>query len=126
MRIERHPAVIGDDLPGIYAYVARDDAAAAERVLDAVAETFAKIAVQPECGIAYPSRNPEMKGARMLPVTGFNPNSEVDRGDLAQSAGRECHSSDLTVSFRYASVLLMSSRLSILHHLIPSNIGVRV
>jgi LmbE family N-acetylglucosaminyl deacetylase len=28
----------------------------------------------------------------------FNPNSEVDRGDLTQFAGRECHSSGLTVS----------------------------
>ena len=27
----------------------------------------------------------------------FNPKSEVDRGDLTQSAGRECHSSGLTV-----------------------------
>jgi plasmid stabilization system protein ParE len=51
VRIERHPAVIEDDLPGIYAHIARDNAAAAERVLDAVAETFAQIAVHPESGI---------------------------------------------------------------------------
>lgn len=72
MRIERHPAVIGDDLPGIYAYIARDNPAAAERVLDAVEATFAQIAEQPECGVPYPTRNLQMKAVRMLPVSGFN------------------------------------------------------
>jgi len=72
VRIERHPAVIEDDLPGIYAYIARDNPAAAERVLDAVAETFAQIAALPESGIVYPSRNPRMKAVRLLPVNGFN------------------------------------------------------
>ena len=41
-------------------------------MLDAVAETFAHIAAQPESGILYPSRNPQMKAVRMLPVSGFN------------------------------------------------------
>ena len=72
MRIERHPAVIEDDLPGIYAHIAHDNPGAAERVLDAVAETFAHIATQPESGIFYPGRNPQMKTVRMLPVSGFN------------------------------------------------------
>ncbi len=72
VRFERHLAVVADDLPGIYAYIARDNPAAAERVLDAVAETFAQIAKLPESGIVYPSRNPRMKGVRMLPVNGFN------------------------------------------------------
>jgi toxin ParE1/3/4 len=72
VRIERHPAVIEDDLPGIYAHIARDNPAAAERVLDAVAETFAQIETQPESGVLYPTRNPQMKTVRMLPVSGFN------------------------------------------------------
>ena len=72
MRIERHPAVIEDDLPDIHAHIARDNTAAAERVLDAVAATFAHIAAQPESGVQYPSRNPQMKAVRMLPVSGFN------------------------------------------------------
>lgn len=41
VRIERHPAVIEDDLPGIHAHIARDNPAAAERLLDAVDATFA-------------------------------------------------------------------------------------
>ena len=72
MRIERHPAVIEDDLPGIYARIAHDNPAAAERVLDAVEETFLQIATQPECGVLYPTRNPQLKTVRMLPVSGFN------------------------------------------------------
>ena len=72
MRIERHAAVIGNDLPGIYAYIARDNPAAAERVLDAVEATFAHIAAQPGSGVPYPTRNPQMKVVRMLPVSGFH------------------------------------------------------
>ena len=72
VRLDRHPAVIGDDLPGIYAHIARDNPAAAERVLDAVAVTFAHIAAQPESGVQYPTRNPQMKAVRMLPVSGFS------------------------------------------------------
>lgn len=72
MRLERHPAVIGDDLPGIYAYIARDNPAAAERILDAVEATFSQITKQPECGVPYPTRNPQMKTVRMLPVSGFH------------------------------------------------------
>ena len=72
MKIERHGAVIGDDLPGIYAHIAQDDPAAAERVLDAVEATFSLLARQPASGVPYPSRNPRMKEVRMLPVAGFN------------------------------------------------------
>ena len=70
MRIERHPAVIDEDLPGIYAHIARDNPAAADRLLDTVEEVFAQIATQPEIGILYPTRNPQMKDVRMLPVNG--------------------------------------------------------
>lgn len=72
MRIERHPAVIKDDLPCIYAYIARDNPDAAERVLAAVEATFSHIETQPEIGVLYPTRNSQMKGVRMLPVDGFN------------------------------------------------------
>jgi toxin ParE1/3/4 len=72
VRIEHHPAVIGDDLPGIYAHIARDNPTAAERVLDAVEATLTHLAAQPEIGVPYPTRNPQMKAVRMLPVSGFN------------------------------------------------------
>lgn len=45
MRIERHAAVVDDDLPGIYARIAGDNPVAAERVLDAVEAAFARLAV---------------------------------------------------------------------------------
>ncbi len=72
MKIERHPAVLEDDLPGIYAQIAQDNPAAAECVLEAIAETFDQIAAYPESGIAYPSRNPAMSAVRMLPVSDFS------------------------------------------------------
>lgn len=71
MRIERHPAVIEDDLPVIYSSISRDNPAAAERVLEAVAATFTLLASQPGTGVLYPTRNPLMKAVRMLPVSGF-------------------------------------------------------
>ena len=71
MKIERHPAVIEEDLPGIYAHIARDNPAAAERMLDSVEATFDEIAAQPGCGVIYPTRIPAMSGVRMLPVSGF-------------------------------------------------------
>jgi len=54
-----------------------------------------------DVGKLYP-----VTAAQLLPVFTefldticFNPKSEVDRGDLTQSAGRECHSSGFAVSF---------------------------
>jgi len=70
LRIERHPAVIEEDLPGIYAHIARDNPGAADRLLDTVEEVFAQIAAQPEIGVLYPTRNPHMKTVRMLPING--------------------------------------------------------
>jgi toxin ParE1/3/4 len=70
-RIERHSAVIEQDLPGIYAFIAKDDTAAAERVLDAVDKTFEQLAQHPDCGALYPTRNPKLKAVRMFPVIGF-------------------------------------------------------
>ena len=61
MTIEPHAAVLAQDLPGIYAFIARDDPGAAERVLEAVQLTFDALAQQPECGVRYPTRNPRLQ-----------------------------------------------------------------
>lgn len=71
MKIEPHPAVLAEDLPAIYAFIARDDRGAADRVLDAVQLTFDAIVHQPECGVRYPTRNPLLQNVRMLPVNNF-------------------------------------------------------
>ena len=71
MRIERHPAVIKEDLPGIYAYIARDNPAAAERVLNAVEATLQQLARQPLSSMIFRTPNPRLAGLRMLPVAGF-------------------------------------------------------
>lgn len=71
MTLERHPAVVAEDLPRLYAFIARDDPAAAERLLKGVALTFAMLTRQPECGVPYRTRNPNLPRVRMLPVTGF-------------------------------------------------------
>jgi len=64
--------VIENDLPEIYSHIARENPAAAERLLDGVEATFEYIAAQPEIGVVYPTRNRRMNQARMLPVSGFN------------------------------------------------------
>jgi toxin ParE1/3/4 len=69
--LERHPAVITEDLPDIYRSIASDNPPAAERVLDAVELTFAHLTRQPECGVTYRSRNRTLSDLRMLPVIGF-------------------------------------------------------
>jgi toxin ParE1/3/4 len=70
--LERHPAVVAEDLPRIYAFIARDDPAAAERVLEGVERTFEMLTRQPECGVPYRTRNPNLPRVRMLPVAGFD------------------------------------------------------
>ena len=72
MRLERHPAVITEDLPDIYMSIAGDNPPAAEQVLDAVELTFAQLTRQPECGVTYRSRNRNLPDVRMLPVIGFS------------------------------------------------------
>lgn len=71
MRIERHAAVIEHDLPEIYAFIAQNDRAAAERVLDAVDATLGRIEKQPESGVIYRTRNVNLHDLRMIPVDGF-------------------------------------------------------
>ena len=70
-RIDRHPAVVEQDLPDIYSFIAEHDPAAAERVLDAVEETFRQLARHPDCGVLYPTRNRKLRGLRMFPVSRF-------------------------------------------------------
>ena len=70
-RIDRHSAVVHQDLPDIYAFIAERDSAAAERVLDAVEETFRQLARNPDCGVLYPTRNRKLRELRMFPVSGF-------------------------------------------------------
>jgi toxin ParE1/3/4 len=70
-RIERHSAVIEQDLPDIYAFIAQDDPVAAERVLDAVEQTLRRLARNPACGAPYPTRNRKLQGLRLFPVSGF-------------------------------------------------------
>jgi plasmid stabilization system protein ParE len=71
VRLERHPAVVAEDLPGIYTSITRDNPTAAERVLDAMEKTFEQLTPQPECGVAYRTRNRNLPDVRMLPVVGF-------------------------------------------------------
>jgi plasmid stabilization system protein ParE len=71
-RVERHSAVIEQNLPDIYAFIAQRDPTAAEHVLDAVEETFRQLARQPDCGVLYPTRNRKLQALRMLPVTGLH------------------------------------------------------
>ena len=71
-RIERHSALIEKDLPELYSFIAQQDPIAAERVLDAIEETFDQLARHPDSGASYPTRNPKLQALRMLPVTRFH------------------------------------------------------
>lgn len=71
MKVERHAAVIADDLPRIYAFIARDDRAAAERVLDAIELTLEQLAQHPESGMRYQTEDRYLADIRVLPVRGF-------------------------------------------------------
>ena len=50
-RLERHPAVIAEDLPEIYAFIAKDDPLAADCVLNAIGDTFDLLIKEPEIGV---------------------------------------------------------------------------
>ena len=70
-RLERHPAVIADDLPIIYSFIKKDDLAAAERVLDAIEESFELLIREPNAGILYRTENRSLRGIKMLPVARY-------------------------------------------------------
>jgi len=71
VKLEVHAAVLADDLPSIYAFIARDNVSAAERVLEAIRRTFDLITLEPACGVAYRTRNPLLKELRMFPIGGY-------------------------------------------------------
>lgn len=70
-RIERHPAVIEEDLPVVHSFVAKNDEIAAERVLDAIGDTFELLAQEPDAGVLYRTANPRLRGVKMIPVTRY-------------------------------------------------------
>jgi toxin ParE1/3/4 len=70
-RIERHPAVIEEDLPVVYSFVAKSDEIAAERVLNAIGDTFELLAQEPDVGVLYRTANPKLHGVKMMPVTRY-------------------------------------------------------
>jgi plasmid stabilization system protein ParE len=72
VRIEHHPTVIDEDLPGIYSYISRDNPDAAERLLSAIAQTFELLSANPDCGFAYRTQSTKFNAVRMIPVTDFN------------------------------------------------------
>jgi toxin ParE1/3/4 len=71
VKLELNAAVLAEDLPDIYAFIARNNPAAAQRVLEAVHRTFDLIAREPACGVLYASRNPQSAGVRMLPIDAY-------------------------------------------------------
>jgi toxin ParE1/3/4 len=71
VKLELHAAVLAGDLPAIYAFIARDNASAAERVLEAIRRTFNLIVREPGCGVVYRTRSPQLKGTRMFPIGGY-------------------------------------------------------
>ncbi len=78
---ESHAAVLAEDLPAIYEVIARDNPAAADRVLDAVEATFEQLSAQPECGMTYPTRPPRLRGVRM-PSTFFKTHAPRKTGEV--------------------------------------------
>jgi len=60
-----------NDLVGLWAYIARDNREAADRVYAAVEETLETLAAMPAMGTAYQARRPKLKGIRFFPVKQF-------------------------------------------------------
>ena len=69
--IEIHPSVQDPDLVEITASIARDNPAAARRVLQAVRRSFELVARFPEMGTFYRTEQLKLKGIRMIPVRPF-------------------------------------------------------
>ena len=71
VRLEKHPAVLDEDLADIYSFIAKDDAVAALRVMDAAGETFSLLAREPESGVLYRTENSKLPGVKMIPVVRY-------------------------------------------------------
>jgi Plasmid stabilisation system protein. len=66
-----HSPRAGEDILGYYTYIGLRDELAAERFLDAVDHTFARLAQQPEIGSTRLWRHQALHGVRAWPVVGF-------------------------------------------------------
>jgi toxin ParE1/3/4 len=62
---------IEDELWGIWCFIARDNADAATRVVEAAYETFQTLAANPEMGRLRKFRNPRLRGIRSWCISGF-------------------------------------------------------
>jgi plasmid stabilization system protein ParE len=71
VNLELHPGVEKVDLPVIYNFIAGDNPAAAERVLEAIRGTFAQLISQPRIGVSHQIGVRHASGMRMLPVPHF-------------------------------------------------------
>jgi toxin ParE1/3/4 len=60
-----------DDMRAIVAYIATDNPDAAERFVPALEETYAQLEALPGLGSVRQFRHKDLKGARFMPVTGF-------------------------------------------------------
>ena len=65
-------AEIETDLEEAWLWLARDSPATADRFVDAVEQTFAQIARQPQIGWERPWRNRKLAGMRSWRVEGFS------------------------------------------------------
>ncbi len=61
-----------EDLVTIWAYIARDNEAAANRVYKAAEETFKLLAHSPGIGTPYHPRRIQLKGVRFFPINKFH------------------------------------------------------
>ena len=64
------PFVEGE-LLAIWEFIARDNADAAGRVVDAAFQTFEALAATPEMGVKRKFKNPRLSDVRFFPVSGF-------------------------------------------------------
>ena len=71
MKLEKDSGVVRIDLPEIYAFIAKADVAAADRVLDAAEQTFEDLTRQPLSGVVYRAKPANVAELRMIPVNGF-------------------------------------------------------
>jgi len=60
-----------NDLVSIWAYIARDNRDAADRVYAAIRETLEALAAMPAMGTVYQVKRPRLKGIRFFPVKQF-------------------------------------------------------
>jgi toxin ParE1/3/4 len=60
-----------DDMRTIVAYIATDNPDAAQRFVPALEETYAQLEALPGMGSVRQFRRKDLKGVRMVPVTGF-------------------------------------------------------